>query len=62
MMSFYMKTDWQALAKAKGLDGNERVTAPLEALEAQFRTLTPKIELMTEPVNFYVLPLDGDRK
>ena len=53
-------TDWQAIAKARGLEVDERVTGPLEALEAQFRALTPTIRLETEPAIFYVLPLDRE--
>jgi hypothetical protein len=59
-MTNRIMTDWQAIAKARGIEASDKVTGPLEALEAQFRALTPSIRLETEPVNFYVLPLDGE--
>lgn len=46
-------TDWTALARARGLDipaeAVERVAPSLEALEADFRPLTARLEFTTEP-------------
>ncbi|MGA2117441.1 MAG: hypothetical protein ABSH56_22100 [Bryobacteraceae bacterium] len=41
-------TDWRALAEAAGLAG-ERVTTPLETIEAVFRPLTENLPPELEP-------------
>lgn len=55
-------TDWKALALAKGMDPDERVTAPLAKLEAQFAALRPRIALETEPLLHHVLPLPEQKQ
>lgn len=57
MMAKLGMTDWKAIATAKGLTPDERVTLPLEKLEAQFSALREQIRLETEPLTFLVLPL-----
>lgn len=55
-------TDWKALAIARGLEADDRVTVPLEKLEAQFAALRAQIRLETEPAAFPVLPLPEEPK
>lgn len=57
MMAKPGMTDWKAIAIAKGLAADDRVTGPLEKLEAQFSALKTEIRLETEPVTHHVLPL-----
>jgi hypothetical protein len=55
-------TDWKAIAIARGIPADERVTQPLEKLEAQFAALRAEIALETEPAIHYVMPLpEGSR-
>jgi hypothetical protein len=62
MMAELSMTDWKALAKARGLEGDDRVTVPLEKLEAQFAALRGLIRLETEPATYPVLPLPEESK
>ena len=62
MMTNRMQTDWKAVAAARGMNVSEKVTAPLEALEAQFAALKPSIDRFAEPVSMYVLPFEGESK
>jgi len=41
-------TDWKALAQAAGL-ASERITQPLETIEAAFRPLTENLRPELEP-------------
>jgi hypothetical protein len=62
MMAELSMTDWKALAIARGLEADDRVTVPLEKLEAQFAALRAQIRLETEPAAFPVLPLPEESK
>lgn len=57
MMAKLGMTDWKAIAAAKGLAADEKVTVPLEKLEAHFAALREQIALETEPMTHHVLPL-----
>ena len=62
MMAKPTMTDWKAIAIAKGLAPDDRITQPLEKLEAHFAALCEQISLETEPSIHHVLPLpDGPR-
>lgn len=62
MMAKPSMTDWNAIAKAKGLEPDDRIIVPLEKLEAQFGALREQIALETEPVSFPVLPLPEESR
>jgi hypothetical protein len=50
-------TDWNAIAAARGIPADERVTRPIEALEAQFAVIVAGLPFDTEPAAFPVLPI-----